>query len=498
MTREVIYQASPTLSRLHRSNAFVRGIRGPVGSGKSTGMCWEIMRRAREQKPGPDGIRRTRWAVVRNTYRELNDTTLKTWLDWFPEDIFGAFHHGNMIHHIQHEDLDAEVLFRALDRPDDAKKILSLELTGAWVNETREVPKGIIDILGDRVGRYPAMRKGGPTWRGVLLDTNAPDDDHWWYRLAEEERPDGWEFYAQPPGLIEVEGKWRTNPDAENLENLEPDYYETRAAGKTRDYIKVYYCNEYGFVQEGKPIYPEYIDHVHCSQEILEPIPGRTLYVGIDFGLTPAAVFGQSTVAGQWRWIDELVTEDMGAVQFAEVLGPVLRNRYAGYEVEIYGDPAGDDRAQTDKTTPFEILRARGIDAWPAPSNDPVLRREAVAIALTRMVEGEPGLLISPKCKITRKGMAGGYAYKRVQVAGDERYHDKPNKNRFSHPCEAGQYMMLGAGEGQSVIPGRDTAEDDRKLAAYNEDLASVQSWTSRSLREGKVAFGGIYRAPRN
>ena len=153
MTREIVYNASPTLSRLHRSDAFVRGIRGPVGSGKSTGMCWEIMRRAREQKPGPDGIRRTRWAVVRNTYRELTDHTLKTWLDWFPEDIFGAFHHGNMIHHIKHEDLDAEVMFRALDRPDDVKKVLSLELTGAWVNEAREVPKGIIDVLTDRVGR---------------------------------------------------------------------------------------------------------------------------------------------------------------------------------------------------------------------------------------------------------------------------------------------------------------------------------------------------------
>ena len=78
-----------------------------------------------------------------------------------------------------------------------------------------------------------------------------------------------------------------------------------------------------------------------------------------------------------------------------------------------------------------------------------------VAASLSRMIDGKPGFLISPKCKVTRKGMNGGYAYKRVQVAGDERFHDKPNKNRFSHPCEGGQYMMLGAGEGESVIPPR-------------------------------------------
>lgn len=182
----------------------------------------------------------------------------------------------------------------------------------------------------------------------------------------------------------------------------------------------------------------------------------------------PAAVFGQQTVAGQWRWIDELVTEDMGAVRFAEVLGPILRNRYAGYEIEIYGDPAGDSRAQTDETTPFEILRSREIPANKAPSNDPVLRHEAVALALNRMIDGKPGFLISPKCKITRKGMAGGYAYKRLQVSGDERFHDKPDKNKYSHPCEAGEYMMLGAGEGRSVIPSlRNKAEDDRKIEEF-------------------------------
>ena len=90
------------------------------------------------------------------------------------------------------------------------------------------------------------------------------------------------------------------------------------------------------------------------------------------------------------------------------------------------------------------------------------------------MIDGKPGLLISPKCRITRKGMAGGYAYKRLQVSGDERFHDKPDKNKYSHPCEAAQYMMLGAGEGRSVIPRRrNKAEDDRKLEKYYRQIAS-------------------------
>ncbi len=460
------YVATETLGRFHDCDDFVRGIRGPVGSGKSTASCWEIWRRANEQEPNAEGVRSTRWAIVRNTYRELKDTTLKTWLYWFREDDLGAFRYGDMVHNIQlglkdGTKLETEVMFRALDRPGDIAKLLSLEITGAWVNEARELPKGVIDTLTDRVGRYPPQQDGGPTWRGIIMDTNAPDDDHWWYRLAEGLDlksgqyvgvPEGWSFFTQPPGLLEIDGEWETNPAAENIVNLERDYYLTRCPGKTRDYILVYYCNQYGFVQDGKAVYPEYQDHVHCTEDAFDPIPGLTIYVGIDFGLTPAAVFGQRTVTGQWRWFDELVTEDMGAVRFAEVLGPMMRHKYSGFEFEIYADPAGDDRAQTDERTPIQILQKHGIPAIAAPSNDPVVRREAVASALMRMADGQPGLVVSPRCRIVRKGMAGGYVYRRIQIVGEERYQDKPNKNRFSHPCEAAQYMMLGAGEGVSLI----------------------------------------------
>jgi len=417
------------------------------------------MRRAVEQKPDKKFKRRTRFVVVRNTYRELADTTLATWLQWFPEAQFGDFNRSEMAHRVTKGDVECEVLFRALDRPQDVAKLLSLEITGAWVNEAKELPKGVIDVLGDRVGRFPAMRDGGPTWSGVIMDTNPPDNDHWWYRLAEDDRPEGWQFFAQPGGLMQQSGEWVPNPLAENVQNLPPDYYLTRKSGKTNDYIRVYYGGEYGFIQDGKPVYPEYIDSVHSSQQDIEPDPKLDLYVGVDFGLTPAAVMGQRSVLGQWRWVDELVTEDMGAVRFADLLGQRLRERYQGFKVRCYGDPAGDSRSQVDERTPFQVLQARGIEIVPAPTNDPLIRREAVAGACMRMIDGRPGLLVSPRCKVTRKGMAGGYHYKRMQIAGEERYHDVPNKNRFSHPCEGAQYMMLGAGEGRAIVaaPGKST-----------------------------------------
>jgi len=328
------------------------------------------------------------------------------------------------------------------------------------VNEARELPKGIIDALDDRCGRYPAVKDGGCTWRGLMMDTNPPDDDHWWYRLAEEERPRGWDFFKQPGGLIESGGEFIANPAAENTVNLEPDFYTDRVPGKSKDHVRVYYCARYGFVQEGKPVYPEYADEVHAWNEPIEPLRGEVLWVGIDFGLTPAALFAQQTPSGRWLWIDELVTEDMGATRFAELLGPKLRGEYRDYEIQIFGDPAGAQRAQTDERTPFQILAAHGINALAAPTNDWIIRRDAVANPMTRMIDGLPGFVISPKCKVARKALAGGYALRRIQVVGEERYHDKPAKTRYSHVVEAGQYAMLGAGEGERVV-GYDRDEDE-------------------------------------
>lgn len=161
---KIKYIATPTIARFHGDRSFVKGIMGPVGSGKSTGCCFEIMTRAQTQRPSPRGVRMTRWAVIRNTYRELKDTTLNTWFDWFPEDVFGPFNYGDMRHTIKYGNIAMEVLFRALDKPQDIAKLLSLELTGAWINEAREIPKGILDTLTDRVGRYPAKRDGGASY----------------------------------------------------------------------------------------------------------------------------------------------------------------------------------------------------------------------------------------------------------------------------------------------------------------------------------------------
>ena len=455
-----------------KCNSFFRGLRGPVGSGKSVSCCVELFRRSLMQEKGPDGIRKSRWAVIRNTNPQLRTTTIKTWLDWFPEEDWGKFLWSvPYTHHIQKNDIDLEVIFLALDRPEDVKKLLSLELTGIWVNEAREIPKSIIDACTMRVGRYPSMKDGGCTWTGVICDTNAPEEDHWWPIMSGEVpvpdhipreeakmliKPDNWDFFTQPSGMTEKKNedgdieKYVPNESAENKNNMRSDYYPNIVQGKTKSWIDVYVMNRLGSIKDGKPVYPMFASDIHIAKEEIPVAVGMPVYIGIDFGLTPAAAIGQK-VRGRWMILQEIVAFDMGIVRFAEVLRQEIATRYAGCEIIIFGDPAGDFRAQTDETTPFQIMRGAGLNARPAPSNDVALRLESVSAPLSRMIEGLSGLLIDQRCRTIIKGFEGGYQYKRMQVSG-ERYADKPDKNHFSHIHDALQYLMLGAGEGRQIL----------------------------------------------
>jgi hypothetical protein len=464
-----------TIRRFMSSEAFVRGLRGPVGSGKSVAACAEIFRRACAQAPSK-GVRRSRWAVIRNTQPELKTTTIKTWLDWFPEEEFGKFRWSSpFTHHIRKPGLDLEMIFLALDTPEDVKKLLSLELTGVWINEARQVPKAVLDAATGRVGRFPSQREGGCTWSGIIMDTNSPDEDHWWAIMSgdvpppdwmsEEERrhlvrPEGWTFFTQPAALLKVKDlkgditEYVANPKRENQKGVKDSYYLKQLAGKTSNYINVYLCNEYGSLSDGKAVHPEFDRTFHVAQHPLDVAENTVIHVGIDFGLSPAALFGQN-VLGRWHVLRELVTFDTDIVAFVRLLKKVMAEiAVSGSVFQLWGDPAGDIRSQTDKNTPFLVFRNAGVAIRPAPSNDVALRLSAVNEPLARRVNKGPGLLIDPRCSNYIRGLEGGYQYRRIQGTA-ERYEETPLKNRFSHLQDGGQYMFLGGGEGRQILRGQ-------------------------------------------
>lgn len=439
------------LGQYMASRSRVSIIRGPLGSGKTFQSCQRILTQMCEQAPNAQGLRKSRWYAVRNTYPDLTSTTIKDWRELF--DGLGQYKAGGMeppTHKLLFDLPDgttvaSELIFLALDRPDHVKKLRGAQATGFWLNEVKELNKSVVDMADLRHGRYPSAMDGGPTWHGMIGDTNAPDQDHWLYQL-EEEAPTGWSFFTQPGGVVrdgvDTLGniKWRVNPEAENLANLPAGYYENGMAGKSDDWIAVNLANEYGAVFDGKAVFPEYSDHMVVNEEI-RSIDARPMDRGWDFGLTPAAVFIQVTAEPRILVLDELVAEDMGAENFAEQVLHHAQLYYPSATWEDVGDPAGEGRSEADEKSAFDVLANKGIDIE-GGEQTLLARLESVRYALTHLVRGRPMLQVHPRCKMVRKGLQGGYQYKRIQVAGDARYHEKPDKNKYSHPMDALEYAV--------------------------------------------------------
>ena len=451
--QDKIYVPTPTGAIFHDNDQFVRVIMGPYGSGKSTLSIAEIVKRACEVPVWNNGRRRSRWGIVRNTSGELATTTLATWLSWFDElgDVRKrqkpmltyehTFNAGKGI-------VELELLFIALDRPEDVRKIKSLELTGCYINELSEVPKAALAHMKGRVNRYPSKAFcKEPYWSGIIADTNPPEDDHWIFKDFEENCADNHVLFKQPPGLIKnKDNQWRRNPDADNAGHLHHHYYENLASGQSEEFIKVFCLGEYGAVGFDKRVYPEFNPDFHAVDK-LEAIQGLGLRLCWDFGLTPACVVKQLSARGQLLILKEYVSENMGIRTFAEsVVMPGLLKDFPYCKVESsVGDPAGNARDQIhEEMSCIGELNSLGIVTTAARTNDLEPRLGAVRFFLNRMVDGKPALLLDKKnCPTLFKGFVKKYVYARVAVAGEERYKDKPTKNMASHPMDALGYGCL-------------------------------------------------------
>lgn len=461
----ITYNAGPTASDFHLDGSYFRLMQGPVGSGKSTTCIFEILMRAAQQKPDSTGVRKTRCAVIRSTYPELKTTTIKTWKEWVPESICPIVY-DIPIRGMYKQPLndgttiELEVLFMALDRPEDVSKLLSLDLTFAWINEARDIDEAIFENLRSRIRRYPLARGMEPTWFGVIADTNPPRTTHWTYRIFNEDiTPEGFKLFKQPPAVYwsNEEQKWVLNPDAENLSVVKPIYYESQLAGGKDDYIRVMLAGEYGMTMLGKPVFPQYSERDHVAKQNLQPDRSMPLMLAFDFGLNPACIVGQLTRLGNLRILEELTPADEDLESFVtDYVNPLLHKKYAQYKVVAVGDPAARGRSGLDKRTPFDVLMRFGnIKCQPAHTNSFVPRKEAVDFFLNR----REGFQLDPRLTYLREAFGGGYVYEEVKNQRG-RYKERPIKNHYSHGMDAVQYMALYARGGAARRPVNRGAND--------------------------------------
>lgn len=447
------YTPSPTGQRFLDSRAFLKLIEGPVGGGKSTVALMDLVQRAVTQEPY-DNIRRTKFAILRNTVAQLK-ATVKPMMDtWFvtmtkgtmgqwrlSENTFEArfkLPDGTLVH--------SEFILMAADTPDDVRRLLSLEVSAAWVEECREVDPEVFAGLQGRVNRFPARIAGGVTYPGVICSTNPPPLGGFWHEFITKPEK-GKEIFIQPAALLD-DGS--INPEAENLANLAPDYYENLIAGKTEDWINVYLKNQFGAGDMGRPVYRNtFKPSFHVATSPLKAVMQslNPLIVGMDNGLQSAAVIGQQDMRGRVNVLAEAyVPEDetMGVETFLDkLLVPLLRNKFPQFRPEnivFVLDPACFQRSQVDEKTIAMAVQHRGFMTVKASTNDPERRIQAVEGLLTRQIDGAAGFLIDAECSHTIETLTWGHRYKKGSGGTATAQIEK---NHFSHCGDAVQYFAL-------------------------------------------------------
>jgi hypothetical protein len=433
------YTPPPTIKEFIKDyrpgELFYDWIVGPVGSGKTTGIFFKLVYMAQRQKPGPDGIRRTRAVIVRNTLPQLRDTTLSSWNYWFKDGQAGHWRATENKFVLKFNDVECEVLFRPLDTADDVARVLSLEVTFAILDEFVQIPREIVDALSARLGRYPSAKDGGATNWGMWGSSNPDTEDNWWYEFLHKGLPENAKYFVQPSGFKE---------NAENIENLpgQQGYYTNQAKGKSEAWIKQFIEAEWGFSISGKPVIPTFKSDLHLSKKPLQFNPQLPLVIGFDPGITGSAlIFGQEDSHGRLLVLGELVQSGYGASRLiSERLRPYLRQRFPDAQVIIAPDPAAANRSQADEKTVVDIFR-RFFVVKIETNNRLSNRLEAIEHYSTRLTDAGAALVIDEQqCPILSRALKGGWRYV-VDTKRDTIKSPEPEKNAYSHPGDAFGYL---------------------------------------------------------
>lgn len=446
MAGSINYTPSKTVKEFMRSEHFFRVLMGPVGGGKTTGAIMELLRQAISMTPGEDGLRRSKMLIVRNSKQQLKDTTLASTIALIPDEIY-TWRESESILRLSFGDVRSDWLFRPLDTPEDIQRVLSLEVTGVWLEESREIPVALIANLEGRVGRFPSQAKGFTYRAFMLATTNPPEIDSAWYKLMEhlpqeDDNPNSvidCDSFKQPSGI---------GPDAENVDNLREGYYDKLSKGKTYDWVNTYVHGNYSLSQAGKPVYPSFRVDRHVSKYSLPIDPTLPVIIGQDCARSPASVFMQYGHDGRLKILREATGFDMGTNTFIKMkIDPIVRNYFGNLCIVFIGDPSWVRQNETDDNSWYKELKKHyrkedGHAVKAATTNDPTARITALDELLRSWPDGEPAVLIDPSCKMLIEGLRSKYRYARLR-GSDNKHQERPEKNNWSHVVEAVQYGAL-------------------------------------------------------
>lgn len=448
----ISYLASPTAARaICDDDARIELLWGPVRSGKSAAGCWKVYRRALAASEIYDTALRA--VVIRDTYTNLRDSTLKTWFEWFPDkSAAGFFHVSTATYHLRTPDgREHEVLFRHGKDAGDASNFLSTEFGCIFLEEVVPafaksglISPGISEDLYDTAIMRLSQR--GILHPVIILTCNPPTPQHWVNRRILQQKiadlqADGVAVYFFPA--------------AENEANLRPGYYDELRRllrGQTTT-IARFVEGQIVAIYPGVAVYQKNFNSKIHVVDRLDFDPARPVLTFWDNPPTPACLIAQVDRWGRLcifkeligGFVDGRIVEAVGASEFTDLVKLELQENFKGFKLgTAWVDPAHRAPSNTESKTPVQILNEKGFKDVRFGAVDNMSRQEAVRNLLGKNLSGEPAIrILRSGCPVTIEGMAGGYVFgsgtdgKRLTGAG-------PLKNEFSHPVNALEYGVSG------------------------------------------------------
>ena len=539
------YNATRSVSALLMSyddGVMFKCMRGPVGNGKSVGICMYIVHKAQQQEVMEvveHGRRfKVRWSkclFMRHSVKASKETQITTWNQWFGDKTRWV----SDPYEGRYEDVGPDGVLVRIDiivlgakAENVMDDLQSLELSMAWVNEAPQCPYKVVSRVYTRLKRFNPCPSSGVMlrWFHVVMDTNSPNETSWWRRKEEVEKPRGWLFIVCPPAVLEerdpVSGAVSYVPNdpehaakhhrrpAENVRTIDggfhPDmtYWTDMLSVLEEDEIRTLLMNQFGLSMGGLGVFSDVWNAARhkIPAEQAQYMRGMRVVGGMDCGRTPACLIGQMRPDGKLVAQREATTwnpklnngrgglDRMDVVQFFDTrLRPILVNYYdwPNCELTIFADPAGRNFNEVVSLSAIQRLRnERGVNVVSCDKVQPMNSAEMdithgnspeIRIACVKRELRLGSFLVSEECQMFLEAMAGRYCFPVVRSRsgdGAERYGDAPEKNEWSHIADGGQYMCLAVFKGAEDY----SRPSARRLAADYRSLVGNGMINSASL----------------
>lgn len=391
-----------------------------MGEGKSAGLAWAAFYHTRHNP-------KAAWALIRDTWENMQATTMKTFFEWFPPGVAGTFHATKKTFTWASGLAEGEVQFLGMDDPQDSTKLMSRELAGFGIDEPAPaIGSGGVDEMIFSIA-MSRLRQKDMKWYGAKLAENNPDENHWTYKHFVSEKKEGYVVW-QP-----------TNP--ENIAHLPADYYEglRQTFSHRPDLVRRFVEGDFGFQAIGKAVTPQWNDKLHLATG-LAVLPRRLVHVLWDFGHNPTAIFTQKSPLGQWLILDALVGEGIGTEELIiDAVKPLYTIRYKNSPLAHIGDNQGNQREQTSVArTAVQYIKNELGGTWRSGPIATHLRVDPLQAVLSRTLGGR-GLVQVDRDRANKvwQALRGGWHYHiaRSGIIGTE-----PVKDGNSHPGDAMGY----------------------------------------------------------